>query len=116
MAKLTFSAPIQILNSAVLPAGTYWFVLANAPTNQNVVRIFRPNWSLITMAMTLPIERQRGQLDDQMTVKLASTPGHPAVLLQWFYPGAIRGHQFANHPSEGTVLSEQAPVAVQLVH
>src|SRR5580700_5023792 len=44
--RLTFNQAVQI-PGRVLPAGTYWFVLANTASNRNVVQIFSADRSTL---------------------------------------------------------------------
>lgn len=40
--KLTFSEPVEVPGQ-VLPAGTYWFTLANSDMNRHIVQIWNAN-------------------------------------------------------------------------
>jgi len=44
--KLSFNQSFQV-PGRVLPAGTYWFVLAEEPANRNIVRIFNSDRSTL---------------------------------------------------------------------
>jgi hypothetical protein len=44
--KITFSQPVQ-MPGHVLPAGTYWFALADLASSRNVVHIFNSDRSVI---------------------------------------------------------------------
>src|SRR5579864_3110804 len=59
--KLTFNQSVQI-PGRVLPAGTYWFVLANTSiSNRNIVQIFNSDRStLCATVSTITIQRPRG--------------------------------------------------------
>ncbi len=37
--KLTFSEPVEVPGQ-VLPAGTYWFTMADSPSDRNIVQIW----------------------------------------------------------------------------
>jgi hypothetical protein len=103
--KLTFSQPIQIPGQ-VLPAGTYWFKLADPNTDQNLVQIF--NSDETRLYATVPtISAERSQPADHTTVTLAE-PGNgmPDVLLKWFYPGNTDGHAFVYSKNEEHEVAE----------
>jgi hypothetical protein len=91
--KIVFSQPVGI-PGAVLPAGTYWFILAPNIVNQDVVQIFNKDWSmlcatLITVPTVLP------QPPNETEIELAVRPGQePEALLKWYYPGRETGHEF----------------------
>jgi hypothetical protein len=44
--KLTFSQSVQI-PGRVLPAGTYWFILADSIADRNIVQIFNSDRSML---------------------------------------------------------------------
>ena len=91
--KLTFSQPIQIPGQ-VLPAGTYLFRLANSNTEQNLVQIFNSERSVLYATIeTIPTERFEATGDTAITVAKEGS-GQPVVLLKWFYPGTLTGHEF----------------------
>ena len=91
--KITFSEPIQIPGQ-VLPAGTYLFKLANSDTEQNLVQIFSSDRSVLYATIqTVSTERFEPTGDTTITVAEEDS-GQPVVLLKWFYPGNLTGHEF----------------------
>ena len=91
--KITFSEPIQIPGQ-VLPAGTYLFKLANSDTEQNLVQIFSADRNVLYATIqTIPTERFEPTADTTITVAEEES-GQPVVLLKWFYPGNLTGHEF----------------------
>ena len=60
MTKLNFSQPVEI-PGAVLPAGTYWFVLADSQSDRDIIQIFSADWSTIcaTVFCTVPSPGKR---------------------------------------------------------
>jgi hypothetical protein len=92
MTKLSFSQPIEI-PGRVLPAGTYWFTLANTQS-RNVVEIFNSNWSK-KYATIITVPEYRLQSTDHTQVEFAERPhDKPEALLTWYYPGLLIGHEF----------------------
>ena len=91
--ELSFSQPIEIPGS-VLPAGTYWFVLANSSSDRNLVEIFSSNWS--QEYATLPtVPEYRAESTDKTQVDFAERPhDQPEALLTWYYPEQLTGHEF----------------------
>jgi hypothetical protein len=90
--KLTFSQPIQI-PSLTLPAGTYWFVLANVD-NRNVVQVFNSDRSTL-YATILTVEAARLKITEKTAMTFAQRGiMQPETVVTWFYPGRDLGHQF----------------------
>ena len=90
---LTFSQPIQVLEQ-VLPAGTYVFKLANSDSERDIVQIFNSDQShLYATFQTIPTERPASANDTSITLAERGN-GNPDVLLKWFYPGLLTGHEF----------------------
>jgi Protein of unknown function (DUF2911) len=91
MTKLSFSQPVEI-PGRVLPAGTYWFTLADTQS-RNVVEIFSSNWSKMATLITVP--EYRLQSTDHTQVEFVERPhDKPEALLTWYYPGILTGHEF----------------------
>ena len=92
--KLTFNQSVQI-PGRVLPAGTYWFVLANASNaNRNVIQIFSFDRSTL-YATLLSNGTARSQRTDKTTITFAERGlDKPDAIVDWFYPGRTIGHQF----------------------
>ncbi|MGB8065856.1 MAG: hypothetical protein WCF26_28485 [Candidatus Sulfotelmatobacter sp.] len=93
MTRLKFNHPVEIPH-ATLPAGTYWFVLADSPANRDLVEIYSANWSKRYAALeTVPTERTRSTSHTELT--FAERPANkPEALLKWYYPGQLTGHEF----------------------
>jgi hypothetical protein len=105
--KITFSQPVGI-PGAVLPAGTYWFILEPNLYNQDVVQIFNKDRSmlcatLITVPTVLP------QPLNETEIELAERPGQePEALVKWYYPGRETGHEFLYPKREERELASDA--------
>lgn len=92
--QLTFNQPVQ-LPGRVLPAGTYWFVLANSSiANRNVIQIFNSDRSTL-YATLLANGSERTQRTDKTTITFAERAlDKPYAMVDWFYPGRTIGHEF----------------------
>jgi hypothetical protein len=122
MSQLTFSQPLRIPGQVVLPAGTYWFKLTDSTADQNVVQIYNSNWSLVATTIAIPALRPEAT-DHTMLTFAEGSSRYPAVLVKWFYPGRLTGHEFLysapmeNRISEDhmiTVKAEPAPHGTQI--
>jgi len=92
--KLTFNQPVQI-PGRVLPAGTYWFVVADTSVgNRSIVHIFNSDRSTL-YATLLTNGSARLQGNDETTITFAERgAAKPEAIVDWFYPGRTIGHQF----------------------
>jgi hypothetical protein len=94
LTRLSFSQPVEIPGHHVLPAGTYWFELANLETDRNVVTIYSADWSHVyDTVMTVPTYRTHhiGRIE----LTFAERPhNQPRALMAWYYPGRMTGHEF----------------------
>lgn len=95
--ELSFSQPVEI-PGRVLPAGRYWFVLLNSPSDRNVVQIFSSDWSK-EYATLETVSQIRTQSTDKTEVQFAERRhDKPVALLSWYYPGELTGHEFLYSP------------------
>jgi hypothetical protein len=128
--KVTFSQAVEV-PGRTLPAGTYWFILANIDTDRNIVQIFSQDWStLYATVLTVPRERLNPPDDTLLTLAERESNGTPArvkwyypgpapeplftiaepqsngtpAILSWFYPGEATGHEFEYSKSEESKL------------
>jgi hypothetical protein len=67
--KLTFNHPVQI-PGRVLPAGTYWFLLANTPSSRNIVNIHNSDRSTL-YATIITINTESLTVGDEIIVTFA---------------------------------------------
>ena len=103
--KFTFSQRVQI-PGRVLPAGTYWFVLADDPTSRNIVRIFNSDRSTL-LATIFTINVESLTTTDHTAITFADRePSQPETILSWFYPGQAFGHQFVYSNKEEQELAQ----------
>ena len=92
LTKITFSAPIQIPGQ-VLPAGTYIFQQAEPNDDLNLIHIFHADGSTLCATLqTVPAERREATGDTAIT--LAEPESGQPILVKWFYPGRLTGHEF----------------------
>ena len=90
--EVTFSQPVQIPGQ-VLPAGTYWFVLADTEDRQTV-QIFNEKRSK-SLAILQTINRERPEASGGVAFTIAERgAAEPAAVVAWFFPGRTIGHQF----------------------
>jgi hypothetical protein len=113
--KLTFSQSVQI-PGRVLPAGTYWFVLADSVDNRNIVQVFNSDRSTL-YATILTTDSERLLPTDSTTITFAERELMPTnAIVTWFYPGNNSGHEFVYSRSERQELAgakQQTIVAME---
>ena len=103
--KLTFSQSVQI-PGRVLPAGTYWFILADSISDRNIVRIFNSDRSTL-YATILTIDVERLKPTDHTALTFAEKVSMPSnAIVNWFYPGNNSGHEFVYSKSERRELAQ----------
>ena len=91
--KLTFNEPVEV-PGVVLPAGTYWFVLADSPTCRNIMQIYSADRSKL-YATLITVSAYREQPQDLTEIRFAERRHHRApALLQMYYPSFQLGHEF----------------------
>jgi len=91
--KMNFSEPVEI-PGMVLPAGTYWFVLADSQGDQQIVQVFSADRKTI-YATEQTAAAERLHATSRVELKFAERPHQqPEALLQWYYPGRLTGQEF----------------------
>lgn len=109
--KITFDQPVEIPGQ-VLPAGTYWFVLAADDFNRDIVHIFSADWkTLYATEMTANSERSKPANDTTLTLAERESSGTQA-LVNWFYPGETIGHEFLYSGQEAKELARDKRLTV----
>lgn len=89
--RFTFGQSVQI-PGRVLPAGTYFFQLADG-NNRHIVRIFGEDRGLLATVFTVP--RQRQGRSAEVAITLAGRGAtQPEAIVAWFYLGETEGHEF----------------------
>jgi hypothetical protein len=103
--ELTFNQSFQI-PGRVLPAGTYWFVLAGNPFDRNIVRIFSSDRKTLYTTI-LTVDTQLPTPTDNTVLTFAvREPMQPETLLSWSYPGRTSGHRFVYPSREERELAQ----------
>lgn len=120
---MTFSAPVQI-PGRVLPAGTYVFQDADPEENLNVVQVFSADRkTLYATLQTIPTARLQPAGDTTVTLAKLED-GTPEMLVKWFYPGTLTGHELMYskqqekeiaHSAKDTFNGDQAILGSQAV-
>ena len=101
--KLTFNKAVQI-PGRVLPAGTYWFVLAES--NTKVVHIFNSDRSTL-YATILTNNAERPKPTDNTAITFADRGSmQPETIVTWFYPGDTSGHELVYSNREKQELAQ----------
>jgi LPXTG-motif cell wall-anchored protein len=105
--KLTFSEPVEV-PGMVLPAGTYWFTLANSDADRNIVQIWDADrMHLVTTVLAIPDYRL--QPTDKTVINFSERPSDsPEAINAWFYPGDNYGQEFVYPKTRATQLAKQA--------
>ena len=102
--QLTFSQSVQI-PGRVLPAGTYWFVLADTVGNRNIIQVFNSDRSTL-YATVFAVTAERSHPSDNTTITFAKRESMPTnAIVTWFYPGDNSGHEFVYSKSEEKELA-----------
>lgn len=90
---VTFSDAVQIPGQ-VLPAGTYVFMMSPVPLERDMVQIYNADESkMIASVFTIPVMLERRSGDASFTLAEAAA-GSPPAVRNFFFEGAVRGHQF----------------------
>jgi hypothetical protein len=109
--RLSFNQSVQI-PGRVLPAGTYWFVLADSTSNRNIVQIFNSDRTTL-YATVLAISAARMEPTNQTAITFAQRESMPAnAIVTWFYPGFNSGQEFVYSKSENQVLARAKHLTV----
>jgi hypothetical protein len=104
--QLTFSEPVEVPGS-VLPAGTYWFTLADNDSDRNIVQIWDADrMHLVTTILAIPDYRL--QPTGKTVIHFEERPSdQPEAIHSWFYPGANYGEEFVYPKARATQLAKQ---------
>lgn len=91
--KLTFNEPVEVPGQ-VLPAGTYWFILADKDSDSNIVQIWNTDRKhLVTTILAIPDYRREAPENTIINFE-ERLSGEPEAIQSWFYPGNNRGEEF----------------------
>jgi hypothetical protein len=104
--KLTFSEPVEVPGE-VLPAGTYWFTLADSESDRNIVQIWNADRRRL-VATVLAIPDYRMQPAGRTVIHFEERPSDsPEAIHSWFYPGSNYGEEFVYPKARATQLAKQ---------
>lgn len=104
--KLTFSEPVEVPGQ-VLPAGTYWFTLADSEGDRNIVQIWNADRTRrVTTVLAIPDYRMQPR--GRTVIHFEERPSNqPEAILSWFYPGDNFGQEFVYPKTRATQLAKQ---------
>ncbi len=104
--KLIFSEPVEVPGQ-VLPAGTYWFTLADNDSDRNIVQVWNADRThLVTTILAIPDYRQK--TPEKTIINFAERPsGQPEAVQSWFYPGNNSGAEFVYPKTRAKQLAKQ---------
>jgi len=104
--KLTFSEPVEVPGQ-VLPAGTYWFTLADSESDRNIVQIWNADRTrLVTTILAIPDYRLQPR--GRTVIHFEERPSdQPEAIHSWFYPGNNFGQEFVYPKTRATQLAKQ---------
>ena len=101
--KLTFNQAVQV-PGRVLPAGTYWFVLADSNSSRNIVQIFNSDRSALYATILTSSAERPNPAGTEITLADRGSM-QPQSIVTWFYPGDTIGHEFTYSKSEEKELA-----------
>ena len=105
LTKVTFGESVEI-PGAVLPAGSYWFVLVGSDFTRNIVRIYSSDWKTV-YATESTVNTGHLEPAPGTTITLAERPSsQPQALLEWRFPGETVGHEFQYRKPEKKELAQ----------
>jgi len=104
--KLTFSEAVEVPGQ-VLPAGTYWFTLADNASDRNIVQIWNADRTqLVTTILAIPDYRLQPR--GRTVIHFEERPSdQPEAIHSWFYPGDNFGQEFVYPKTRATQLAKQ---------
>jgi hypothetical protein len=101
----TFSQAVE-LPGTTLPAGTYFFQLADSPSNRHIVKVMSEDRKEVHATLLAIPYYSTDRPSDEPQVRFMETPAQAAggaagtnAIKIWFYPGTSTGHEFV-YPRE----------------
>ena len=96
----TFSQAVE-LPGTTLPAGTYFFQLADSPSNRHIVKVMSQDRKQLHATLLAIPYYSNDRPSDEPQVRFMETPAQAAggaagtnAIKIWFYPGTSTGHEF----------------------
>ncbi|MFY9689194.1 MAG: hypothetical protein WA369_19740 [Candidatus Acidiferrales bacterium] len=114
--KLTFTGPVRV-PGRVLPAGTYWFVIANRGKDPTVVQVYNADrTAVIRTLLTASADRRQATSETVLAFAKPDTSANPdteiPALTRWFYPGREIGNEFIYSNRQERQFQHEAQVTV----
>jgi hypothetical protein len=114
----TFSQAVE-LPGKTLPAGTYFFQLADSPSNRHIVKVMsQDRTQLHATLMAIPFYSNE-RPPDEPQVRFMETPAQAAggaattnAIKIWFYPGNSTGHEFIYPRSQAMQIASRTSQSV----
>lgn len=108
---LEFSTPVMV-PGATLPAGRYTFEVSGIESSRNVIQVWNEDKTrLMTTALAVPKARTNAKGDVVVTIARTDASMAPALKI-WFYPGALRGHEFIYSEKQARALADETKTLV----
>lgn len=94
----TFSQSVE-LPGKTLPAGTYFFQLADSPSNRHIVKVMSQDRKQLHATLLAIPFYSNDRPSDKPQVRFMETPAQASgvntnAIKIWFYPGNTTGHEF----------------------
>ena len=94
----TFSQSVE-LPGKTLPAGTYFFQLADSPSNRHIVKVMSQDRKQLHATLLAIPYYSNDRPSDKPQVRFMETPAQASgantnAIKIWFYPGNTTGHEF----------------------
>jgi hypothetical protein len=113
----TFSQSVE-LPGKTLPAGTYFFQLADSPSNRHIVKVMsQDRKELHATLLAIPFY-SNDRPSDKPQVRFMETPAQAAggantnAIKIWFYPGNTTGHEFIYPRSQAMRIASRTGESV----
>ena len=114
----TFSQSVE-LPGKTLPAGTYFFQLADSPSNRHIVKVMSQDRKELHATLLAIPYYSNERPSDKPQVRFMETPAqaagggaNPNAIKIWFYPGNTTGHEFIYPRSQATRIASRTGEAV----
>ena len=112
----TFSQSVE-LPGKTLPAGTYFFQLADSPSNRHIVKVMsQDRKELHATLLAIPFY-SNDRPSDKPQVRFMETPAQASgantnAIKIWFYPGNTTGHEFIYPRSQAMRIASRTGESV----
>jgi hypothetical protein len=114
----TFSQAVE-LPGKTLPAGTYFFQLADSPSNRHIVKVMSQDRKELHATLLAIPYYSTDRPSDEPQVRFMETPAQAAngaagsnAIKIWFYPGTSTGHEFIYPRAQATRIAARTGQSV----